>query len=304
MSKSDPTALGAHRTHRCACSETPNGSGAFSPLLCPVCVVHAQFRSLEAHFGARASEDAALPPFPTIAGCVVAKRDVVETIKHAASLLNLPLREPSGAERWGGHALRRGGAQYLGAAGVEIHRIQALARHSSNAIMSYVANSHLESIHNIAVEAALARDIQGARDELNSLRARTLRAGPLVQIPDPPAALPAAPSAAAAPTGPGAPPSPPPPPPPPPTHAWVVSTGRKKHIHRIKSGVRHVARCGWFFAATEGYVTLPSPRPSDPTLAAPLCQRCTAAPASSSSSSSPPSSPASTSSSEDGSSSD
>eukprot|EP00969_Alexandrium_andersonii_P206300 9114736-Alexandrium_andersonii.AAC.1 len=73
---------------------------------------------------------------------------MVATIKHAAASLRLPLTTPSGAERWGGHALRRGGAQFFGAAGVEIWRIQALARHSSGASLGYLQDSHLPALSN------------------------------------------------------------------------------------------------------------------------------------------------------------
>eukprot|EP00969_Alexandrium_andersonii_P303556 13419753-Alexandrium_andersonii.AAC.1 len=49
----------------------------------------------------------------------------------AAGHLALPISTAPGAYRWGGHALRCGGAQFFGAAGVDVWRIQALARHRS-----------------------------------------------------------------------------------------------------------------------------------------------------------------------------
>eukprot|EP00974_Lingulodinium_polyedra_P121809 11180380-Lingulodinium_polyedra.AAC.1 len=54
------------------------------------------------------------------------------SIRHAASLLGLPITGTSGCAQWGGRALRRGGVQFYGAQGVESWRIQAQARHSNS----------------------------------------------------------------------------------------------------------------------------------------------------------------------------
>ena len=78
------------------------------------------------------------PCSPPWRGFFVSKGSSIDTIVHAARLLKLPLRTPTGAPAWGGHALRRGGAQFLGASGVDVARIQALARHSSSAILGYL----------------------------------------------------------------------------------------------------------------------------------------------------------------------
>eukprot|EP00969_Alexandrium_andersonii_P353025 15438944-Alexandrium_andersonii.AAC.1 len=72
---------------------------------------------------------------------------------------------------WGGHALRWGGAQYLGAAGVEAWRIQALARHSTSVILTNLENTHTQALSDIAAEASLQRDLSQLRDDLAGLRA-------------------------------------------------------------------------------------------------------------------------------------
>eukprot|EP00969_Alexandrium_andersonii_P055924 2464859-Alexandrium_andersonii.AAC.1 len=87
-------------------------------------------------------------------------------------MLSLPLTTASGASRWGGHALRRGGAQFFGAAGVDIWRIQALARHSSGAILGYLQDSHLATLSNVALEAVLQRDLAQLRADVTALRAQ------------------------------------------------------------------------------------------------------------------------------------
>eukprot|EP00974_Lingulodinium_polyedra_P045077 4323512-Lingulodinium_polyedra.AAC.1 len=63
---------------------------------------------------------------------------MVATIRSGALALGLPLSGHNGAPAWGGHALWRGGVQYLGKSGVGVWRIQALARHSSSAILGYL----------------------------------------------------------------------------------------------------------------------------------------------------------------------
>jgi integrase len=77
---------------------------------------------------------------------------------EAARQLRLPLKSPTGAPAWGGHALRRGGAQHLAASGVDIWRIQALARHSSDAILRYLDGVHTRNLGNTA-DAALGRSL-------------------------------------------------------------------------------------------------------------------------------------------------
>ena len=95
---------------------------------------------------------------------------MVLTITQAATALGLPVTTVSGSPAWGGHAMRRGGAQYLGAAGVDIWRIQALARHSSSAILIYLGNSVSASLGNIAAEAAAGRSLASVQDELCFLK--------------------------------------------------------------------------------------------------------------------------------------
>ena len=81
------------------------------------------------------------------------KLGVIQTIRAAADRLQIPTQTASGAQSWGGHALRRGGAQFLATRGIDIHRIQALARHSSNAILLYLDGVHAQHLGNLALQA-------------------------------------------------------------------------------------------------------------------------------------------------------
>ena len=135
--------------------------------MCPACTVLDQRSLVVQQLGLSVG-----PLFPTPAGTIPAKAAVVAAIKEGAARLHLELFNSNGTEKWGGHALRRGGAQFLGAAGVDVWRIQALARHSSNAILGYLQDSHLASLSNVALEAALQRDLSQLRAEVTAMRAQ------------------------------------------------------------------------------------------------------------------------------------
>ena len=172
-SKTDIQALGAARSHACACGHWRPGPPLLPRELCPACVLRDQARWARAE-GA-SSQDGPLPLFPA-EGDFPTKEGIVATIAYAAERLGLPLLAPSGAQRWGGHALRRGGAQYLGRSGVEVWRIQALARHSSSAILGYLEDSHISSLNSVAAEAAAGRSLAAVRTELAALQ-REIAAG-------------------------------------------------------------------------------------------------------------------------------
>ena len=96
---------------------------------------------------------------------------MVESFEYAARRIGLPVNSDNGAKAWGGHAARRGGAQFLARSGVEVWRIQALARHSSDAILLYIESTHVDSCSGIASEAVLQRSLDQLREEVSLLRA-------------------------------------------------------------------------------------------------------------------------------------
>ena len=97
-------------------------------------------------------------------------------IGQVAARLGLRDVGPSGARAWGGHAIRRGGAQLLGVAGVYVRRIQALARHSGGAVLSYLDNAHAESSAALAGETSLRGDVGILCRDFSALRAALQRA--------------------------------------------------------------------------------------------------------------------------------
>lgn len=110
-SKTDAKAVGAVRRLSCICV-------AEAPAPCPCCTLKAQWAWAQTG----ACPDA--PLFPTVEGRHALKAQAVCTIRIAAIPLRLPLVAPSGANRFGGHSLRRGGVQFLGQAGVCVWHIQ------------------------------------------------------------------------------------------------------------------------------------------------------------------------------------
>ena len=167
-SKTDIAALGTARSHKCACGRWGSGPALLDPLLCPACNLREQMLWAGGRHGAPAEHGLL---FPSGEGTVVPKKAAAATIRHAAGLLGLPLVGPSGAELWGGHALRRGGVQYLGRSGVEVWRIQALARHSSSAILGYLEGAHISTLNTVAAEAATGRTLDAVRREIKALQA-------------------------------------------------------------------------------------------------------------------------------------
>jgi hypothetical protein len=127
------------------------------------------------------------PLFPTSSGGFPRKRAVVDAIIAAAQLLHLNITHSSGASAFGGHSLRRGGAQYLARAGVGIWRIQALARHSAIAILGYVADAHISSLSTIASEPTTGRAFESLRGEFRALQGGGDRARRVSLTPSTPA---------------------------------------------------------------------------------------------------------------------
>ena len=165
-SKTDPRALGATRSHKCACGSVPDAPRVLPASLCPHCAVKEHLDQLKC--SGMAAPDA--PFFPTQSGKPASKRGVVHTIASLMHQLGLPSHSASGAPLWGGHSMRIGGVQYLGKSGVEVSRIQALARHSSTAIHGYLQGTHAQAMTNVAAEAGFSRSLASLQQELQALQ--------------------------------------------------------------------------------------------------------------------------------------
>jgi hypothetical protein len=157
-SKTDVMALGTVRSWGCVCT-----SGKAVP--CPVHAVIAQLALLESRFGLARIREGALPLFPSATGGFVEKRHVVSSIEHVAAALLEPLVDERGVRRYGGHSLRVTGARTLAALGVDLVRIQLMARWSSDVVLRYVAEAPLATMtaaYRAGVAAQSLREICAA----------------------------------------------------------------------------------------------------------------------------------------------
>ena len=137
--KTDVKALGAARAHRCSCGELFGAPRLTPRSECPACTLWQQAQWAQRKLCPEAEIWNSSPPlFPTGLGEHVTKSAAICTITKAARLLGLPTQKATGSPSWGGHSLRRGGAQFLASAGVDIWRIQALAMHSTAVFLKYV----------------------------------------------------------------------------------------------------------------------------------------------------------------------
>ena len=164
-SKTDVTAQGVARVHRCVCGQKP----------LPGCPVHAawdQLLDLQRIFPERFTRDkpeASLPFFPDEAGRHVVKAAAQDTIIAAANKLQVPITSPDGAERVSGHSLRATGAQGLARRGLDLHSIQLLGRWGSEAVRGYVRDAELDAASLRAAAASSStttKDLDALLDQL------------------------------------------------------------------------------------------------------------------------------------------
>jgi len=280
-SKTDPSAIGVTRSHRCSCGGCTGEEGLVDTAMCPACAVIAQANFVKERFG----PDPRNPLFPDSTGKFTSKTGMVGSIVKAVEELGLPTTGHGGAALYGGHAWRRGGAQYYARAGVEIWRIQALARHSSGAILGYIENAHIPALAGIAAEAAIGRSLAAVRAELEVLKERVSKeklsldmvkgghstAPGLVQLalndviqeqpevekaPGSGSENPAAGAAG--------------------VQAWVYVTSTRSggKVHTVSPSGGKRSLCGWNFLISTFFEISSSPMGPDPEDAKPRCPRC------------------------------
>ena len=129
-SKTDPRALGTERSWGCLCQ-----AGKDVP-----CPYHALVRQLGRVQGLAQVLDAdlnAMPLFPDEDGYRITKGASIATIVEAARRSGELVLTPAGAQQFGGHSLRTGGASMLARWGLNPFRIQSLGRWRSNLVIHY-----------------------------------------------------------------------------------------------------------------------------------------------------------------------
>ena len=137
-SKADISALGSSVTLACVCSA---GLGP----VCPVCIGRAHLSRVAAMYNVTdANELDGKPLFPARNRSWCSKQGMTQAIAALASQGGQTPFTRRGAERWGGHALRRGGVHLYASLGLSREQIKTLARHSSSAIDGYLDGADLQ----------------------------------------------------------------------------------------------------------------------------------------------------------------
>jgi hypothetical protein len=142
VSKTDPTAVGCYRSWGCVCI-TPTDN----PLECPWHTASAYWDSLKRRF---ANDNESINPdmalFPNAHGQVLSKDEVVLAIERLAEHTGETLVKENGLRRFGGHTPRVTGSRHWASMGLDMLKIQVLARWGSAVILRYVAEAPLQSI--------------------------------------------------------------------------------------------------------------------------------------------------------------
>ena len=180
VSKTDPKALGCERTWGCTCGNSPTWTQPRR--CCPYHIMEAHLTALDLEFG----EDLTLPLLPTALGGVVAKAAMVASFECVAVLLEIPLTTPEGRRYLGGHSARVSGARYWVRIGVEIYKVQLLARWKSSIVLRYVQEAPLQSITGDVVELQKGRldvlaDLECIRKDVVALRQAMCEMDPLTR---------------------------------------------------------------------------------------------------------------------------
>ena len=154
-SKTDCAGTGRSRSWGCLCG------AAGGAVLCPFRILSAHFHDLRQRFAPMPQD---MPVFPSAAGTVILKPDMVREISYVASLLGQDLLDTAGAQRFTGHSLRVTGARWLAELGLPLVSIQLLARWEG------------ETIRRCVTEAPLTRLAQDYRIAAGDLHLRSLLA--------------------------------------------------------------------------------------------------------------------------------
>ena len=139
VSKCDPRAIGTTRTWGCVCS------GDMSQA-CPYHSMRSQLARVDCLALRLCRKPNELPLFPDDQGNEISKLSAVECINHLVTLTGSPVISPQGKPLYGGHSMRTGGAVALSALGLDLQRIECMARWQSPMILHYARNAPLKSI--------------------------------------------------------------------------------------------------------------------------------------------------------------
>ena len=161
-SKADWRALGATRTHTCACSEQVGAS------LCPYHLMMNQINWARRHNSAYL--------FFTKGGQQTTKAGWAALFEAIAKQLKLEIIGPTGLRKFTGHSARASGAVHMARTQIELWRIQLFGRWGSEIFKQYVRDAPLEQLHSLAQEVSLKASLAAAKAELTAILETTREA--------------------------------------------------------------------------------------------------------------------------------
>jgi len=157
-SKRDPKALGETRTQACVCIKVPSKAE-----LCPFCIMVENINFVKANFGGDELGSAGLarmPLFPNSYGKHLSKAGTAATIRCVIAEAGHPVTkvdaEGNLRQRFGEHALRVIGAQFLARFGMDVYLIKLFARWGSDAVLRYIQDAQLADGTGTAARALAA----------------------------------------------------------------------------------------------------------------------------------------------------
>ena len=136
-SKVDVNGLGISLRWGCLCG-TPAGD-----VPCAFHLMLAQLEALQQDFPEGCAD---MPLFPDARGGNPEKADVVSAFDLLAHSANLPLQDNMGRPRFGGHSMRISGSRWLAGIGIEIKKIQVMARWDSDVVLHYIKTAPMASV--------------------------------------------------------------------------------------------------------------------------------------------------------------
>ena len=140
VTKTDPEALGCSRDWGCICL-VPDANNK----KCPFHAAKYHMQILRDSFG-DITEDDDLPLFPQEDGQEVSAEAFIRLIEELAARTGESIKTPDGRNRFGKHSWRSTGAVYLSTVGIEVFKIQLLARWSSPIVTHYTRLAPLKTL--------------------------------------------------------------------------------------------------------------------------------------------------------------
>ena len=161
VSKTDPQARGCERSWNCICIHDAEVYAG-----CPYHIAKDHMKLLEDRFGPMKPKDDT-PLFPTADGSFVTADAMLALIEELATMLGMPLVDKHGRRIYGKHSWRAAGAVYLTRIGLQVYKIQLLARWASPLITHYARLAPLKTL-STEMKSALAK--QSKRDSSERMK--------------------------------------------------------------------------------------------------------------------------------------